>query len=67
MRERDLARYERLEIHEPPALYEANRDFVSLDAWKKAREVKLFFSKRYCLCCQATKSTTSSSKLDARH
>lgn len=32
-----------LEVDEPMKLYDEARDFTSLDAWKKAREVKLFF------------------------
>ncbi len=31
------------EVNEPGGGYDANRDFTSLEAWKKAREVKLFF------------------------
>lgn len=34
------------EINEPRKEYDVNRDFMSLDAWKKAREVKLFFYKK---------------------
>ncbi|MFQ5771696.1 MAG: hypothetical protein ACE5HX_14275 [bacterium] len=30
-------------VQEPFEEYDVNRDFMSLDAWKKAREVKLFF------------------------
>ncbi|MDZ7342159.1 MAG: four helix bundle protein [candidate division KSB1 bacterium] len=30
-------------VNEPPAFYNAEKDFTTLEAWKKAREVKLFF------------------------
>jgi len=38
-------RNEALEIDEPSGVYHADKDFTSLLAWKKAREVKLFFYK----------------------
>lgn len=31
------------EVEEPFQFYDAKRDFTTLDAWKKCREVKLFF------------------------
>jgi len=34
------------EINELREDYDVNRDFMSLEAWKKAREVKLFFYKK---------------------
>jgi four helix bundle protein len=30
-------------VNEPKEFYDGNKDFTSLDAWKKCREVKLFF------------------------
>ncbi|MBL7047780.1 MAG: four helix bundle protein [Candidatus Marinimicrobia bacterium] len=33
-------------INEPPLNYDSKRDFTSLEAWKKARAVKLFFYER---------------------
>ena len=33
-------------INEPSEDYDLKRDFMSLEAWKKAREVKLFFYKK---------------------
>ena len=34
------------EVLEPIAEYDAGRDFTSLEAWKKCRNVKLFFFKK---------------------
>ena len=34
------------EVLEPIAEYDAERDFTSLEAWKKCRNVKLFFFKK---------------------
>jgi four helix bundle protein len=34
-----------LELNEPIEKYNSNRDFTSLEAWKKAHHVKLFFYK----------------------
>lgn len=36
----------KMEVNEPMEDYNVNRDFTSLEAWKKAREVKLFFYKK---------------------
>jgi len=33
-------------VNEPKRTYDITKDFESLDAWKKAREVKLFFYKK---------------------
>ncbi|MBL7047625.1 MAG: four helix bundle protein [Candidatus Marinimicrobia bacterium] len=33
-------------INEPPLNYDSKRDFTSLEAWRKARAMKLFFYKR---------------------
>ena len=35
-----------IEVNEPEVDYDSARDFTSLEAWKKAREVKLFFYKK---------------------
>lgn len=32
-----------ISVNEPSLNYDSKRDFTSLDAWKKARDVKLFF------------------------
>lgn len=37
---------EYFEVEEPSQFYDAKRDFTTLDAWKKCREVKLFFYKK---------------------
>ena len=34
-----------LEVMEPEGEYKTGKDFISLKAWKKAKEVKLFFYK----------------------
>lgn len=31
------------QVNEPNEYYDTNRDFTTLEAWKKCREVKLFF------------------------
>lgn len=31
------------QIREPNTVYDSKRDFVSLDAWKRSRDLKLFF------------------------
>ena len=30
-------------VNEPKEFFDGNRDFTSLEAWKKCRDVKLFF------------------------
>ncbi len=35
-----------LVLNEPKGTYDINRDFESLEAWKKARDVKIFFYKK---------------------
>ena len=37
---------ESFEVEEPLQFYDAKKDFTTLDAWKKCREVKLFFYNR---------------------
>ncbi|MCX6149584.1 MAG: four helix bundle protein [Ignavibacteriales bacterium] len=37
-------------INEPHDLYNANKDFTTLSAWIKCREVKLFFYKKILIC-----------------
>lgn len=37
---------EQLSVSEPNDFYDDRKDFVTLDAWKKCREVKHFFYKR---------------------
>ena len=37
-------------INEPKEYYDNNRDFISLEAWKKCREVKLFFYNKILPC-----------------
>ena len=37
-------------INEPKEYYDTNRDFISLEAWKKCREVKLFFYNKILPC-----------------
>jgi hypothetical protein len=33
-------------VEEPKADYDVNRDFMTLEAWQKARDVKLFFYRK---------------------
>ena len=57
------------EVNEPGNGYKVEKDFVTLDAWKKAREVKLFFyneiipklpdGEKYCLKPQIQKAAVS--------
>ncbi len=57
-------------VEEKSSPYNADRDFTSLDAWKKARKVKLFFynsvikllskEERYALGIQIRKAAVSS-------
>ncbi|OGU66835.1 MAG: hypothetical protein A2W30_03765 [Ignavibacteria bacterium RBG_16_36_9] len=37
-------------VNEPNEFYDTNRDFTSLEAWRKCREVKLFFSNKILPC-----------------
>lgn len=39
----DINDIDELEVQEPDAKYDSGKDFASLDAWKNARVVKLFF------------------------
>lgn len=58
-----------IEVNEPGAGYNAERDFITLDCWKKAREVKLFFyneiipklpeEEKYCLKSQIQRAAVS--------
>ena len=37
-------------VNEPNEFYDTNRDFTSLEAWRKCREVKLFFYNKILPC-----------------
>lgn len=37
-------------VNEPKEFYDSNKDFTSLEAWKKCRDVKLFFYNKIIPC-----------------
>jgi four helix bundle protein len=38
------------QVNEPNEFYDTNRDFTTLEAWKKCRDVKLFFYNKILPC-----------------
>jgi len=40
----------KFKVNEPNEFYNDNRDFTTLEAWKKCRDVKLFFYKKILSC-----------------
>ena len=41
---------ENLTVQDPPEFYNKNKDFTTLEAWIKCREVKIFFYKKILPC-----------------
>lgn len=42
-------------VNEPIEFYNNKKDFTTLEAWKKCREVKLFFTIRFFLYAEGRK------------
>ena len=67
--EKDIITDQPMEVMEPMDGYKKGKDFTSLKAWQKAREVKLFFYKsilpklpkeeKYCLDTQIRRAAVS--------